>query len=58
MAEETMVCKCQNCGNEAEMTVHCHLEIDPEKLEEEPKEKKTLVCTLCGNEADMVLEEA
>ena len=57
MAEETMVCECENCGNEAEMTIKCHLEPIPDKPEAKPKEIKTLVCTECGNEAEMTLEE-
>lgn len=53
------VCKCEKCGNEAEMVVTCSL------VEEDEKEHKhsasghkhhvkgTGVCTHCGNEADM-----
>lgn len=53
------VCKCENCGNEAEMVVTCTLE----ELEEEespkaeaakpPRTKGTSTCSHCGNEADI-----
>ena len=56
------VCKCENCGNEAEMVVTCTLEEEelpsPDKAPVvEPVEKKHVkghgVCSHCGNEADM-----
>ena len=59
------VCKCESCGNEAEMVVACTLtESDPasaqtgdEKdagLEKSPhRVKGTATCSHCGNEADM-----
>jgi hypothetical protein len=58
------ICKCENCGNEAEMVITCSLE----EVEEEtqppletqpprPAEKHQVkghgVCSHCGNEADM-----
>ena len=57
------ICKCTNCGNEAEMMVTCSLEDDQPATEtaqtadEKPKEVKqvkgTATCSHCGNEADM-----
>ena len=57
------ICKCTNCGNEAEMMVTCSLEDAPETAAaantgiEKPKEVKkvkgTATCSHCGNEADM-----
>ena len=57
------VCKCENCGNEAEMMITCSLE-DHKELPEEPSpvpEKKSkakghAVCSHCGNEADMWID--
>jgi hypothetical protein len=49
-------CKCENCGNEAEMVVTCSLEpADTEKSpdSESQKIKGHAVCSHCGNEADM-----
>jgi DNA-directed RNA polymerase subunit M/transcription elongation factor TFIIS len=62
------VCKCTNCGNEAEMVVTCSLE-DVEPVDDEGRQgpaaaaseasgahrrvKGTGTCTHCGNEADM-----
>ncbi len=60
------VCKCENCGNEAEMVITCTLpEADepaekaapaaaPEKAEHKVKGKGT--CSHCGNEADMWID--
>jgi len=62
------VCRCEKCGNEAEMTITCSL---PDKQDDEktppeaeaagktgPKKqvKATAVCSHCGNEADMWIE--
>ncbi len=56
------VCKCENCGNEAEMVVTCSLEDEQspaanapahEHKHEPVKVKGTATCTSCGNEADM-----
>ncbi|MCP4747455.1 MAG: hypothetical protein GY874_15130 [Desulfobacteraceae bacterium] len=54
------VCKCENCGNEAEMVITCTLEEEEEKPKASPKStgdkkkvKGTATCTSCGNEADM-----
>ena len=59
------VCKCENCGNEAEMVVTCTLEeadiAGPEKSAQavpdhghaETRVKGTGTCTTCGNEADV-----
>ena len=54
------VCKCEHCGNEAEMVVTCSLEDieataagagSPEPGKQ--KVKGTATCSHCGNEADM-----
>jgi len=56
------VCKCENCGNEAEMVVTCSLPDEsapaadkaPAGHTHEPiKVKGSATCTSCGNEADM-----
>ena len=62
------VCKCENCGNEAEMVVTCSLadgdekenlvsasEASPEPLSEK-RVKGTATCTQCGNESDMWID--
>ena len=62
------VCKCENCGNEAEMIVTCSLpDVDEgddkmpasEPMKEPRSEKRikgTATCTHCGNEADMWID--
>ena len=61
------ICKCVNCGNEAEMLVTCTLEPVDEPAEEaaaaesEQKASKQQVkgsatCSHCGNEADMWID--
>ncbi len=62
------VCKCENCGNEAEMVFTCTLpdaDPSPGKLEEnavnsgeqgKKKVKGTATCSQCGNEADMWID--
>ncbi len=46
---------CENCGNEANMTIK---EEDGSLAENAPKPKRTtIVCKNCGNEANMILEE-
>ncbi len=58
--KKTMVCTCENCGNEAEMTIKCEeVVVEPAVAPEPPKEKvkREIVCTQCGNEAEMILEE-
>lgn len=56
------VCKCENCGNEAEMVVTCSLPDEGEAAagesahdhtHEPMKVKGSATCTSCGNEADM-----
>ena len=70
MPEKTFqqVCKCENCGNEAEMQVTCTLDAgrkivlpaDAEKTVDETSSKERVqgrsVCSHCGNEADMWLD--
>lgn len=58
------VCKCENCGNEAEMEITCSLPENtaPAEAARPPasspsppsrKVKGQATCTHCGNEADM-----
>lgn len=53
------VCKCENCGNEAEMVVTCQLVHEAPMAEKAAPKAPTQrakgvgVCTHCGNEADM-----
>jgi len=70
MPEKTFkqICKCENCGNEAEMQITCTLEIG-EEVVSPPEESKPAeetapnkkvegrsVCSHCGNEADIWVE--
>jgi Fe2+ or Zn2+ uptake regulation protein len=58
------VCKCVNCGNEAEMMLTCSLEdVEAAKAApagaQEKAEKKVKAhgtCSHCGNEADMWID--
>ncbi|MGD8293976.1 MAG: hypothetical protein PVF37_19845 [Desulfobacterales bacterium] len=62
------VCKCENCGNEAEMVVTCSLpdvdanndaKHDPDSDQKTASPKKikgSATCTNCGNEADMWID--
>ena len=61
------VCKCENCGSEAEMIITCSLPPGPEEEEKattspaakdlpKKKEKGRATCTHCGNEADMWID--
>jgi thymidine kinase len=58
--KKTMVCVCENCGNEAEMTIKCEemvAEGQPAKGPPQPPQvKRTIVCNRCGNEAEMLVE--
>ena len=65
MAEKKIkqVCKCENCGNEAEMMITCSLEEHEEKpigsstkSDNKGKTKGHAVCSHCGNEADMWID--
>jgi len=63
------VCECENCGNEAEMTITCRLipEETPSAPEKSPaqtdpghaheKIRGHAVCTRCGNEADIWIDD-
>ena len=62
------VCKCENCGNEAEMVVTCSLPdeegteervADPPAIKAPNKVKRvkgTGTCSHCGNEADIWID--
>ena len=62
------VCKCENCGNEAEMVVTCSLpDVEAEEkavsesdsMQQTGSEEQvmgTATCTHCGNEADMWID--
>lgn len=58
--KKTLVCTCDKCGNEAEMTIKCEevvIDEEPSQTASIPEQgKKTLVCTRCGNEADMIVD--
>jgi hypothetical protein len=65
--EKRQVCKCENCGNEAEMVITCSLpeemkqqetKTEPvsEKSKDSKKVKGTATCSHCGNEADMWID--
>ncbi len=57
------ICKCEKCGNEAEMEITCTLPDSPSTAnpqEAPPKKpqkiKGTATCSTCGNEADMWID--
>jgi len=64
------VCECENCGNEAEMTITCRL-IPEEDINDDTSESKPLppaehkherikgqaVCSRCGSEADIWIDD-
>ena len=60
------LCKCENCGNEAEMQITCSLPDEPaspvqgvDNASIKPatqKIKGTATCSNCGNEADMIID--
>jgi len=59
------VCKCENCGNEAEMVITCRLEDHPAEAPGKTAGAKTdsgkrvrgqAACSHCGNEADIWIE--
>ena len=66
--ERKEVCKCENCGNEAEMVFTCSIpdfdkeaqKQSPSESEKQPATKKrvkgTGTCSNCGNEADMWID--
>lgn len=60
--QKVMICTCENCGNEAEMTIKCEeivVEAKPAEAAATPPPKKgkgTFTCTQCGNEADMIID--
>lgn len=70
MAEKKFkqVCKCEKCGNEAEMLITCSLEPEedssaarsmeskPLEAKEKGKTKGHAICSHCGNEADIWLD--
>lgn len=57
MAEKREVCKCEKCGNEAEMVVTCELvDVADGSGGKQQKQKETRTCTVCGNEADMIID--
>jgi len=55
------VCKCEHCGNEAEMMVTCSLPDAPESTAQAAADaprrvKGHATCSHCGNEADMWID--
>ena len=56
------VCKCENCGNEAEMVITCSLpEAGESKTASAEKPAAPVqghaTCTRCGGEADMWIDD-
>ncbi len=58
-ANKTMVCTCEKCGNEAEMTIKCEEVVVPGKAAgpSGKAQRRTVVCSRCGNEADLLIED-
>jgi hypothetical protein len=62
--KKVMQCTCENCGNEADMTIKCEevvvQEPPPQATAPPPppaqQVKRTLVCTSCGSEADTIVD--
>ena len=65
--EKRQVCRCENCGNEAEMVFTCTLEdVEQSKKPQEAKDEKaglhthqvkgSATCSHCGSEADMWID--
>jgi hypothetical protein len=60
------VCKCENCGNEAEMTITCswvpkkdetpQIKMKPDKDDPGQDIKGQAECSHCGNEADVWID--
>jgi len=61
------VCECENCGNEAEMTITCTLVPNENATDKKAAEHKhpdqnksktkgQAVCSQCGNEADIWID--
>lgn len=55
------ICKCDHCGNEAEMVITCSLDESNENSsgnenKTSEKIKGTATCSHCGNEADIWLD--
>lgn len=56
------ICKCEKCGNEAEMEITCSLPDEsstaspPDTTHKHQKIKGTATCSTCGNEADMWID--
>ncbi len=60
---KTVFCRCEKCGNEADMTVKCEevvaAPLTPPAIPRRVNQiKRTVVCTRCGNEADMMVDYA
>jgi hypothetical protein len=58
------VCECENCGNEAEMTITCKLipeeDATPKAKPAAPAKEKIkghAVCSQCGGEADIWIDD-
>jgi len=58
--KKTMVCMCDNCGSEGEMTIKCEEVVvetpKPAAVPPPQKVKRTVVCSQCGNEAEMIVD--
>ncbi len=60
--QKTMVCMCEKCGNEAEMTIKCEEMVPPAATgpsccgPRKKQMKRSIVCTQCGGEADLIVD--
>ncbi len=60
-SQKPIVCLCEKCGNEADMTVKCEeVVLVPGKpaIPRAEQLKRTVVCSRCGNEAEMIVDYA
>ena len=54
MAQMVKVCTCDNCGNEAEMTITCkEIDIEQQSGVKGRMQQETRVCQVCGNETTL-----
>jgi hypothetical protein len=57
MAEKVQVCHCQQCGDEAQMTVSCQtIQVQSASGEIKEKQREIRTCKVCENEADLIID--
>lgn len=55
--KKVMECHCDNCGNEANMTITCKLvDVKEPSGAKVKKQLETRVCSICGNEANLIYD--